>query len=227
MAKAKKKVSKVKTKKKLWFKVMAPKAFGQKEIGESYLTSVDAAIGRTLSINLRNLTGSMRDQNSEITFQISKAEGTTLRTTTIGYALTSAYVKRAVRKNTNRLDDYFVLKTKGGKGVILKTLILTLGRTQRSTRAEVRKQARDYFEKELAKTDFENFVGNLVNRKVQSAAKKALQKTHPLKEVAVRVIKLQKAGVGKAEVVVEEAQEEPAEQAKEVAEEESSETKEE
>ena len=39
--KDKKKVSKIKVKKKTWFKIVAPKIFGNKEIGESYLVDVE------------------------------------------------------------------------------------------------------------------------------------------------------------------------------------------
>ena len=38
--KSKKKVSKIKVKKKVWYKVIAPKIFGNKEIGESYLQAL-------------------------------------------------------------------------------------------------------------------------------------------------------------------------------------------
>ena len=57
MAKTKKKISKIKTKKKIWFKIFAPKLFGQKEMGESYLSAADQAVGRKLKVNMKELTG--------------------------------------------------------------------------------------------------------------------------------------------------------------------------
>ncbi len=209
----KKKVSKIKTKKKIWFKILAPKLFGTKELGETYLQAVDAGIGKTVKVNLRNVTGSVRDQNSQVSFQVIKADGSTLHTRTIGYELTTSYVKRAVRKNTNRLDDYFVLQTKTGHDVILKSLMITLGKTQRSTRSALRRELEAFLKEEIGKLDFEAVVGALVSKKIQIAAKKKLQKTHPLKEVSVRVLKLKDKSKGK--IVVEEApakEEAPAEE---------------
>ena len=68
MAKAKKKVSKIKVKKKIWYKVIAPKIFAQKEIGESYLSDPAKAVGRKLSVNLKELTGNIKSQNVYIGF---------------------------------------------------------------------------------------------------------------------------------------------------------------
>lgn len=207
----KKKVSKIKVKKKIWFKVMSPKLFGSKLLGESYLQSADKAIGRVVRINLKNLTGSMRDQNADASFKITSLNGTTLQTAVIAYELTQAYVKRAVRKNANKLDDYFELETKAGQKVILKSLMITTVKTQRSTQSALRKALKEFLTAEVKKTDFEGFVTALVAKKIQIAGKKALQKVHPLKEVAVRVIKLQgpptKAVVMEELAVTEEAKE--------------------
>jgi ribosomal protein S3AE len=212
MAKVKRKVSKIKIKKKLWFKIVAPKLFGSKEIGESYLPSADAAVGRIMGVNLRNLSGSIRDQNVYITFKISGVQGTTLQTSTLGYKLLPTYIKRMVRKNTNRLDDYFELPLQNGNKVVLKTIMVTLGKTQRSTRSALRVALESFLEEEISKTDFSTFVSTLVNKKIQSAAKKKLQKIHPVKEVAVRFLQIQSdEKVEKLEV----APEAPAEKVKE------------
>ena len=53
MAKIVKKVSRIKTKKKKWFPIFAPKFMGQKEIGETYLDQPEPAVGRTLKVNLK------------------------------------------------------------------------------------------------------------------------------------------------------------------------------
>jgi small subunit ribosomal protein S3Ae len=184
--KDKKKVSRIKTKKKVWYKILAPKLFGNKEIGESYLVSPDVAVGRTLKINLRELTGSMRDQNVYIKFQIAQVEGSVLKTVALGYQLTPAHVKRVVRKNTARLDDYFTLKTKTGDNVTLKSLLITLHKTQRSTKTQLRKQLGILLEEEMGNVDFDTFISNIVNGKIQTGIKKKLSKIFPVKEVAIR-----------------------------------------
>lgn len=206
--KIKKKISKIKVKKKLWCKVTAPKIFGNKGIGESYLQSPEKAVGRKLKVNLRDLTGNVKDQNVRIGFQVNKVDGSVLNTSITSYELTSAYVKRLVRKNTARLDDCFVFKTKSGRKVTVKSLMIALHKTQRSVKTKLRKELHSLLQAEVSKTDLATFVSNLVNRKVQMELKRKLKKIFPLRDVAVRVLKLQEKGVAKEEVVVEDKTEE-------------------
>lgn len=190
MAKKDKKVSKIKIKKKNWYKIISPRVFGSKEIGETYLVSADKAIGRPLKVNLRELTGNMKDQNTYVSFRINKADGSVLQTNVIGLELTPASIKRMVRKNTTRLDDCFKLKTKDNRTVIVKPLCIAQYRTQRSVRTMIRKQIRSYLQEELAKFTFDTFIANLINHKLLLNLKKKLHKVFPLKEVNIRVLKL-------------------------------------
>ena|SRR3989344_505511 len=183
-----KKVSRIKTKKKIWHKIIAPVVFGKKEIGETYISSAEEAINRPLKINLKDLTGNVRDQNVYISFKIIKWQGTTLETIATGYELTPSFVKRAVRKNCNRCDDYFSLTTKDGIKVVMKTLMLTLNKVSRSTRASLKRQLEKYLQEETAKSTYDSLLGNLVSYKIQGPIKKKLAKIYPLKEVAVRMM---------------------------------------
>src|SRR3989344_1816038 len=144
-----KKVSRIKTKKKIWHTVLASAVFGKKEIGESFLGSAEEAMGRPLKVNLKDLTGNMRDQNAYVSFKITKWQGSTLETTHTGYELTSASIKRMVKKNSNRLDDYFVFITKDNKQVVVKTLMLTIKKISRSTRSQLRKVLKEILAEEI------------------------------------------------------------------------------
>lgn len=182
------KVSRIKTKKKIWHKIIAPVVFGKKELGETYLASADQAVNRPLKINLKDLTGNVKDQNAYVSFKITKWHGTTLETVATGYELTSSFVKRAVRKNCNKSDDYFKLTTKDGKKVVIKTLMLTLNKVPRSTRSNLKKQLGKYLQEEVAKSTIDTLIGNLAAYKVQSPIKKRLSKIYPLREFAVRMM---------------------------------------
>lgn len=186
----KKKISKIKTKKKIWYKIIAPKLFSNKEVGETYLSNIEKAVGRSMKINLRNLTGSVQDQNAYIMFRIDHFKDSVLQTKTIGYELVPAFIKRLVRKNTVRIDDYFNFTTKSGQNIILKSLMVTKSRVQHSVRTELSKQLQLLLKEEIAKTDFDNFLSNVINQKIRRSFKKKLGKVYPLKDVTVRVLKL-------------------------------------
>lgn len=193
---AKKKVSRIRAHKKVWYKIISPKVFGQKELGEAYLTSPQVAVGRTLKVNLKDLTGNVKDQNSYAVFRIVKLIGTQLHSASIGYEMTSSYVKRMVRKNADRLDDYIACTTQDGKNVIIKTVMITHSKTHRSTQAQLRKLLATLLQEETSKGDFDSFVGSVASYKVQSGLKKRLNKIYPLKEVALRSIVLTEQPTG-------------------------------
>src|SRR3989344_1951309 len=205
----KQKVSRIKVKKKNWYRILSSRIFGEKEIGETYLSSPESALGRTMKINLKDLTGNIKDQKIYISFTIDKVEGSILRTSATGYELTPTSVKRMVRKSTDRLDDYFVFRSKDGKEVVAKTLVITMFPTQRSVQKEIRKQFKDIIKDEISKNTYDAFINNLVTRKVQNAARKILQKIYPLKEVALRVVAL-KSSSAEGESAPENQAESPA-----------------
>lgn len=199
-----KKVSRIKVSKKVWYRIIAPNVFGQKELGETYLSSPESAVGRTMKINLRDLTGNVKDQNVYISFKVNRVDGSSLRTDLIGYELAPTYVKKLVRKNTVRIDDYFSFKTKNGENVIIKTIIITLHKAQRSVKNQVRRQLESVLEEEIKTSDFATFLSSLVNHKIQSAAKKGINRIYPIRELAVRVFSLREAKPEANEVIVEE-----------------------
>lgn len=210
-----KKTSTIKIKKKRWFKIISPSLFGKKEMGESYLGNAEEAVGRTLKINLKDLSGNVKDQNAYVNFVIERTEGSNLMASTTGYQLSNSYVKRAVRKSTSRIDDYFVLKTKDDKNVIVKTLIVTFNKAQRGVCTAISKELGRTLRSEAGKADFETFISQVVTYRLQSALKKKLSKIYPLKEIALRVVKLSNKVVAAQKVEISE--EEPVEQAGEEA----------
>jgi small subunit ribosomal protein S3Ae len=216
--KDKKKVGKIKVKKKTWVKVIAPKTFGSKVIGESYLNKAEDAVGRSLKVNLKDLTGNIKDQNAYVYLNISKVTGGQLNTAITGYQLTPAYVKRMVRKNSQKIDDYAIFKTKSGREVIAKILVTTLNKTQKSVLTEIRKALAKLLQEEIGKSDFATFVNILVTRRFQIGAKKKLNKICPLKEVSVRVLKLKGKDLAQEEIVVNDESKEVVEKAEEVTE---------
>ena len=192
---SKKGLARVNTARKIWYRIVGPKLFGQMELGETYLASPETAMGRNIKINLKDVTGNVKDQNAYVKFTIDQIDGTTLRASVSGYELTATSVKRMVRKNTNRLDDYLVFRTKDGKNVVIKTLVVTQSKAQRSVQKQLRQKMKAFLAEEVKNNTFETVVGNLVSRKTQMTLKKMLYKIYPINEAAVRVLEFARNNV--------------------------------
>tara|TARA_Y100000310_G_C20640028_1_gene793376 strand:- start:294 stop:950 length:657 start_codon:yes stop_codon:yes gene_type:complete len=213
MAKEKKKVSKIKTKKKKWFPIFAPKFMGHKEIGETYLDNPEPAIGRTLKVNLKELTGSFRDQNIYVSLRIKEVTGNNLQTEVIGYAYMPFFIKKLTRRSTGKIDDSFVLETKEGKKVRLKPLAITINPVNKSVKTTIRKRLLQLLAVEVKKLPMDVLISELLKYKIQMDLKNKLKKIYPVREVIMRVAKLEeRKKIKVAEVKVEKVAEKPEEQ---------------
>jgi ribosomal protein S3AE len=172
------------------------------EVGETYLETPSTAIGRVIKVNLKEITGNVKDQNSYVLLQVNKATGTQLNTVLVGYEVTPSGIKRAVRQNTCRVDDFFKTKTKGGKEVVVKTLMVTVNKTQRSKCSMLRKILKDALEEEISKMDFGSFITNVATQKFQSITRKKLSKVYPVRDLTIKVAKLTEKGLIQEEAVV-------------------------
>ena len=182
------KVSRIKAKKKAWFQIISPKLFGSKEMGETYNISAKNAVGRTIKVNLKDLTVDVKDQTAYAHFEISGVEGNSLKTECIGYELTPSFIKRLVRKNSDKIEGNFYFKTHKNEYLTIKWLIVTLNKVNHSLQTQIRKQINSLLETEVEKEDFTSFMGNLVYKKSHFAMKKKLSKIYPLKELVFRMI---------------------------------------
>ena len=187
----KKKVSRIKTKKKKWFPIFAPKFMGQKEIGEIYLDHPEPAVGRTLKVNLKELTGSFKDQNIYVSLRIKEVTGTNLQTEVVGYAYMPFFIKKLARRSTGKIDDSFVLETKDGKKVRLKPLAITINPVTKSVKTTIRKRMLELLAVEVGKLPMDVLVSELLKYKLQMELKKKLKKIYPVRDVIMRVVKLE------------------------------------
>ncbi len=180
------KTTKTKAKRKIWCKIISPKNFGSKELGETYITKAEDALNRHMTISLRELTGSMRDQNVKVKLLLKELDGQQIKTKTVGYSIVPNFVKKLVRKRTSRLDDVYVLRTKEGQAVQLKTLIVAYNNINRSMGLVLRSKLKAMINEEIKKGNFDDFVSKVVGIRVQSAAKRAINKMYPVKEILIR-----------------------------------------
>lgn len=184
------KISRIKTQKKKWFPILSPGFLGQREIGESYLNEAKAAVGRVLGINLRDLTGNVRDQNIHVSLKVKEASGSNLQTEIIGYNYLPFYVRKLARKQAGKIEDSFVVKTKEGKAVRLKPLVTPVFGAKRSAESLMRKKLREMLEEEAGKLSFEGLIDDLLKYRMQMEFRKKLNKICPVRDLIVRVVEL-------------------------------------
>ncbi len=188
-----------KGKKKKWFPVIAPRLFRGQPVGEMHLYIPEQAFGRTMSVNLMNLTGDMKKQNSSIKLEITKGTEGKLYTEIVGYQIMPTAVKRMVRRRVSKIAMSFVSKTNDKKPIRIKPLILTRGTSKKSVQTKIRNTAKEAINEYIKNLRFEDLVREIISHKFQMTFKKQLTKIFPIRVFEIRMLDIIKKRTTQAE----------------------------
>lgn len=177
-------------KKKNWYPIISEKLFENNVLGETPLEEWKKVSGRIINVNMMTITGEMKRQHINIIYKITNFKDKKLYATPMGYKISSAYLKRIVRRGRNRIDDSFLVKTSDNKVMRIKTIAVTRSLTKRSLRSKL-KRILIYETAELAKTvDFYRFLEEVLRYRYQLTIGGMLNKIRPIKQVEVKLLEL-------------------------------------
>ncbi|NTV23976.1 MAG: hypothetical protein HGA85_06435 [Nanoarchaeota archaeon] len=176
----------IKVKKKQWFPLFSPKSMGEKPIGESFLEDPQTAIGRTVQVNLMQLTGDVKNQSADMKFEIVDYKEGKLETKVIGYSFSTATIKRYIRRHMTRIDDSLVVKTLDGVKTRIKPFILTRSKVTRTVEYTVRATAKQEIIAFVNKTNYEDMFNLVIRYSMQKELKDKLSKIYPVKNVEIK-----------------------------------------
>ncbi len=173
-------------KKKKWFTVIAGPEFKNFEIGETLGNENAKLIGRTLEVNLANVTQDPKSQNIKIKFKIINVKDNQADADVISYEMLSTYIKRLIKPAKEKMDDSFIYKTKDDINVKIKTLILTKAKTKHSILSSIRHKSREYLQDYCKKSEYKTLIADLAFHNLQKELKTILKKIYPLSVCEVR-----------------------------------------
>ncbi|MFP4523540.1 MAG: hypothetical protein ACOCQQ_01525 [Candidatus Nanoarchaeia archaeon] len=190
MAPKTRKTSQPKTKKKVWYPIHAPQIFAETLIGETYVNDSQLVQGKYVTANLSTLVRKMRKQNVNVHFRVKELTDGKAKTQVIGYSLINSAIKRMVRRGRDKITDSFLAKTKEGKILRVKPLVVTLNKGTKSMQTAIRLETRRYIREELFSKEVPQIFDDIVNGNLQKGLKKSLLIFAPLKSVDFRIVRL-------------------------------------
>ena len=202
MSKQAKKVSKQIVKKKKWYSIVSPAMLGEKVLGEIYLVDTETVEGRKLNMNLMQVTGDIKAQNSSVAFEVTGAKDNKLQTKLIGYDFLSAAVKRLIRRRMTRIDDSIVCSTKDGAKMRVKPLIMTRSKVSRSVEHSLRAYLRHEIITQVKTYSVEELFTSVIKNKIQQDIRSKINVLYPLKGVIIRSLKVEKDSAKESELPV-------------------------
>jgi len=207
MAKVKK--SAVKVVKKKWVSLYASAEFNKQRIGETYVVETKDAVGKNLTVNLMALTMDPKKQNLSVSFISEKIQGDGVFCRCIGYRMSSVSMKKIVRRNRTKVADSFIVKTKDGKDIRIKPLLIARGHASKATCTDLRKKARAYIAVSVNQMTYSQFITETIQRRFQRRLQDLLKKIYPLSVCEIRAFQLIEQEVIRKNIQIETPAAEP------------------
>jgi len=175
---------------KRWYPIYGPKYLRGAFIGETPATESKNVVGREVNISLAAVLNDMKKQNINVTFKITKLEGSNAITEVKKFEISPSYVRRQIRKDRDRVDDSIVLKTADKKDVVLKPFLVTKNPVNNSKKTLLRKMARQELKDYVSKVTYSELVQDLISTKIQKTLGNVLRKVCPLRSADIRVMEI-------------------------------------
>jgi small subunit ribosomal protein S3Ae len=187
---APKRKGRIKKKKKIWLNILAPQIFDNKKVGETLAEEAEKVVGRVVEVYLFNLTLNPKHQEAKLILKIDEVRGEDALTKIVGYELINTYVKRLVKKRTDRVDTSEIFITKDKEVLRIKPLVITASNTTYSVRKALRFKMLEFLKEKVANSTYEGLLKELISGKLEKDLFGYLKPVMPIKYAKIRKIEL-------------------------------------
>ncbi len=174
----------VKGKKKDWFLIIA-QPFG-KEVGKTLAEEADQLIGRRISVPLVELINDFNKYYMKFYFRIKKIEGNNAIAEFDGSECLRDYISRMIVRRVRRIDVIQDLKTKDGRKIRVKSLVVVSKRVKSTMEKTIRKKVETLMEEEVKNSTLEEFIQKIISDEIKNKAIKEVSKIYPVRHFEIR-----------------------------------------
>ena len=179
-----------KAKKKFPVQITAPEYLNSASLGKSEVTDLGALSEKTVKMNLMYITGNVKNQNIRLEFQVGEVASGLAKTFVKTYEQIPYYLGRFVKKGSDLVDDSFIVESKDGKKVRVKTFIVTKMNTSQMVLSALRIKSREVVAADAKTKSFDEIMAAVIFAKNQAAFRNELKKVFPLKSFEFRKVEL-------------------------------------
>lgn len=176
-----------KWKAKSWYAILAPKQFGEVEIGETPAAEAGEVVGRTVEVAANEIAKGKGLNHVKLLLEIEKVAGKTAKTKLAGYEVIRSYIRSIVRRRRKRIDLVKNVKV-GDTRFRVKILVMALGKCYAQQERDIRTAMETVLDESLKGKTAEEFLGAVLDREIQEAIKEKTKKVFPVTSVEIRKI---------------------------------------
>jgi small subunit ribosomal protein S3Ae len=177
---------------KVWYQILAPDYFDNKEIGTTPAGDPDQLIGRTVQPTLYDLTGDFDQVHVKLKFKVLDVKGQQAVTVFHGHEWGSDYLRGLVRRGTSRIDWIGPILTKDDYLMRVSVIVFTMTRAKSSHEHAVRKAIEKIIRTHAKKHTFDELVLKVVLGELVSEVQEEVKKIIPVRKCEIRKSKVLK-----------------------------------
>ena len=191
-----------------WYIVLAPRNFGGNVIAETPVLDPKMLLGRSIDVNMADLTGKASKFYMNLKFRINGIEGKNASTEFSGYYCLREHLFRVVRKRCQKVRTVDNVETKDNWKLQVTTLIILNRRTNAKVETMERKLISDYLRGFANNSGIEDFVKATINGIVQKHIRKEGSRIYPVRFSEIESIEVLSPGTETADIPPPKAKEE-------------------
>ena len=177
---------------KVWYQILAPEYFDNKEIGTTPAGNPDLLLGRTVQPTLYDLTGDFEKIHVKLRFKILEVAGQQAKTTFYGHEWSSDYLRGLVKRGTSRIDWIGPILTKDDYLMRISVIVFTITRAKSSHEHAVRKAVEKVIRAHAKKHVFDDLVQKVILGELATDVFESVRKIIPVRECEIRKSKVLK-----------------------------------
>jgi small subunit ribosomal protein S3Ae len=175
-----------KIKGKEWFSIIAPKYFGEKELGKAIAPSAETFLGKKLIVSAIDLTNDFSKYYMKLSFRVVSVDGNRVLTEFDGSECMRDYISRMVLRRVRRVDAIQDLTTKDGKKIRVKGLVVIFRRVKSSIQKTVRRKLEEITKDIVTNSTLEEFVNRMLSDEIKNEVLRELRKIYPVRNFEIR-----------------------------------------
>jgi len=166
--------------------------FNSVVLAETPAIDSSAIIGRTIRVNVSQLTGQASKYYMNLNFRISSVEGKGASTVFDGYSCTRDYMFHVVRKRTDKVRHVRDVETKDGWKLQVVALLILNRKTDANVKCKIRKIIDGQLDSAAKKNVIDGFIKDVVAGAVQKEMKRLGNKVYPVRFSEIESIEVLK-----------------------------------
>lgn len=181
-----------KTKGKEWITIVAPKFFGERDIGNTLTAEPEKLLNKVLSLSAIDLIDDSGKYHLKFKFRIVKIEGNKAITEFEGSECMQDYISRMVLRRIRRIDSIQDLKTKDGALIRVKVLATISKKATSTVEKAMRVFIHQLVKSEVEKSTLDQFMKKTISNEFKTKVLKESRRIYPIRNFEVRKTEITK-----------------------------------